>query len=177
MGVIEVSETVRVHMLLVSVAVLGGSLGGFANAIAEHIFEFLRLSGDNGWITNLHEHESFTAGHYMQHRIMWGAVWGLLFCAPLHKHIGSFWLRCGIFALIPTLWSLAWSIPHADSDAGFFSLGLGILTPLFVFFSYTTTWAVPAYLWVGLAGFGGTVDTSVRGGEPDVVADVDNLLP
>ena len=65
--------------------------------MAEHIFEFLRLSGDKGWITRLHEHDNDTALHYMQHRIMWGAFWGLVFCMPLHKRIGNFWLRCTAF--------------------------------------------------------------------------------
>ena len=55
-------------------------------------------------------------------------------------------------ALLPSLFALLWTIPTFDERAGFFSLGLGILTPLFVFFSYTVTWALPGYLWVGLSG-------------------------
>ena len=53
---------------------------------------------------------------------------------------------------MPTLFALLVTIPAMAPHAGLFGVGLGLLTPLFVLLSYWATWAVPAYLWVGLCG-------------------------
>lgn len=60
-------------------------------------------------------------------------------------------------AIIPTFFALLVTIPAMVPDAGLFGIGLGIFTPVFVLLSYWLTWAIPAYLWVGLCGMSPTL--------------------
>lgn len=176
MGRLSVKSSTQNTMIAVSVVCFGGAFGGFINALAEPVFEFFRIAGTNGFATHLHDPDADGAVAYASHRVVWGAIWGLMFLIPMHRKVANFWLRSLIFALIPTLFALLISIPAMTPHAGLFGIGLGIFTPLFVLISYWITWAVPAYLWVGLCGFGGNVDDDLETADASDLSP-QNLLP
>ena len=55
-------------------------------------------------------------------------------------------------ATAPTLYALVFAIPASNANAGFLGLGISWFTPVFALVSYSLTWSVPAYLWVGFCG-------------------------
>jgi hypothetical protein len=62
-------------------------------------------------------------------RIVWGGLWGFLFLLPMVR--GHWWLRGIILSLAPSAFQLLYVFPR-ETGEGFFGLGLGVLTPVFV---------------------------------------------
>jgi hypothetical protein len=86
--------------------------------------------------------------HYLYPRIVWGGLWGLVFCAPIWR--GGFWVgvfsRGILFSFLPTLFQLLFVFPMLQ-DKGMLGLTLGKLTPVFVCF-YNSVWGFCTGLWL-----------------------------
>jgi hypothetical protein len=87
---------------------------------------------------------------FLYPRLVWGGIWGLLFVLPVWR--GGFWLavfsRGILFSLAPTVFQLLYVFPSLMGK-GTMGLGLGKLTPLFVF-CYNAVWGLTAAFWVHL---------------------------
>lgn len=73
-------------------------------------------------------------------RLVWGGLWGLpYFFTIRYLHLRRRWVRKGLwFSLLPTLAQLLFFFPRF-TEAGWFGLGLGAATPLFVIL-YNLVW-------------------------------------
>lgn len=81
-------------------------------------------------------------------RLVWGGIWGFLLVLPLLR--GS-WVRRGLlFSLGPSLALLFIFFPW-KTPAGVGGLGLGALTPLFVFIA-NAVWGLVAAWWFTTVG-------------------------
>jgi hypothetical protein len=67
--------------------------------------------------------------NWLYPRIVWGGLSGFLFMLPLVR--GHWWLRGIILSLAPSAFQLLYVFPR-ETGEGFFGLGLGVLTPVFV---------------------------------------------
>jgi hypothetical protein len=81
-------------------------------------------------------------------RLVWGGLWGLLFCLPLWR--SGFWVgvfsRGVLFSLFPTMFQLFYVFPVLQGK-GTMGFALGRLTPVFVCF-YNAVWGFCAALWI-----------------------------
>jgi hypothetical protein len=88
---------------------------------------------------------------FLYPRIVWGGLWGLVFLLPIWSR--GFWVavfsRGVLFSLLPTIFQLFYVFPHLLGK-GVMGVGLGSLTPLFVFF-YNVVWGLSAGLWIYIA--------------------------
>lgn len=148
----EVPEKVQLHMQIVSVGMFAGFLGGIINVLLRPVFNVLHLSGAHGLL--FHAHLPFTAAE-LYHQAFWGALWGLMLCAPLHKYLRYFWARAFLFGVPPALIAMAVVVPRSVPHAGVLSLGLGWAAPLFIYFANSVGWSVPAYMWMTACGCAG----------------------
>ena len=111
-------------------------------------------------------------------KVFWGGLWGALFLLPLRKVVARWWVRALIYgmALRRTLCSLTPLVAsRAKGSApcgagcgpslvqvllvfplttpyGVGGMGLGALTPVFVFIFNTVGWSIPAYAYFRLNG-------------------------
>jgi hypothetical protein len=69
------------------------------------------------------------AADWLYPRIVWGGLWGFLFMLPLVR--GHWWLRGIILSLGPSAFQMLYVFPR-ETGEGYFGLGLGTLTPVFV---------------------------------------------
>ncbi|MGQ9748420.1 hypothetical protein [Desulfosoma sp.] len=84
-------------------------------------------------------------------RIVWGGLWGFLFLLPLLRGgflVGVF-SRGILWSLGPTAAQLLYFYPFVFHK-GWLGLGLGSLTPLFVF-AYNAVWGLCAAWWIWTA--------------------------
>lgn len=84
-------------------------------------------------------------------RIVWGGLWGFLFLLPLLRRgflVGVF-SRGILWSLGPTAAQLLYFFPFV-LHKGWLGLGLGSLTPLFVF-AYNAVWGLCAAWWIWMA--------------------------
>ncbi len=81
-------------------------------------------------------------------RVVWGGLWGFLFVLPVFSK--SIVRRGVVLSLGPTLFQLFVFYPHL-AGKGIMGLGLGALTPLFVFV-FNAVWGISTALWVRFAG-------------------------
>src|SRR5512144_2998242 len=70
------------------------------------------------------------AADWLYPRTVWGGLWGFLFMLPLVR--GYWWLRGIILSLGPSAFQMLYVFPR-ETGEGYFGLGLGALTPVFVF--------------------------------------------
>ena len=77
-------------------------------------------------------------------RIVWGGLWGFLFCLPYLK--GSYFLRGLLYGIPPTLVQLFIIFPFS-AGRGFMGFYLGWLTPVFVLI-FNAAWGVTTGLWL-----------------------------
>lgn len=71
--------------------------------------------------------------HWLYPHIVWGGLWGLLFCFGIFK--GGVIARSLVIAIIPTLVHLLIFFPYYE-NAGLAGMKLGFLTPFLMFFFY-----------------------------------------
>jgi hypothetical protein len=67
--------------------------------------------------------------NWLYPRIVWGSLWGFLFMLPMVR--GHWWLRGIVLSLAPSAFQLLYVFPR-QAGQGYFGLGLGALTPVFV---------------------------------------------
>ena len=81
-------------------------------------------------------------------QIVWGGLWGLVFAAPLWRSgfKDGVFSRGILFSLIPTFFQLLYVFPFQQGK-GMLGLGLGVLTPVFVFL-YNAVWGLCTALWL-----------------------------
>ncbi len=88
---------------------------------------------------------------FLYPRLVWGGLWGLAFLLPFWKK--GFWTAVfskGVFlSFLPTAFQLFYVFPFLQKK-GSMGVGLGSLTPLFVFF-YNAVWGFAAAWWVYVA--------------------------
>ena len=122
----------------VSLSFAAGSLGALANSVVLWIFGVVGINTALG----VSIAPTLTTG-FLYPRIVWGGLWGFLFLLPILPN--SISLRGLLFSLGPTLVQLLVVFPF-KAGKGFFGLGLGLLTPLFVVF-FNAVWGVVASYW------------------------------
>eukprot|EP01025_Chloroclados_australasicus_P006221 TRINITY_DN12020_c1_g2_i2.p1 TRINITY_DN12020_c1_g2~~TRINITY_DN12020_c1_g2_i2.p1 ORF type:complete len:340 (-),score=15.39 TRINITY_DN12020_c1_g2_i2:65-943(-) len=163
---VQVSRVMRLHLTIVSACVCAGGLGGVINVLLRPLWTLLHLAGSHGLLTSLRL--PFSAGE-IYHQAFWGALWGLIFLAPLHRTVKNFWLRSVIYGVAPTLVALIIVIPSNVHDAGVLCVNLGMGTPLLVLLANTVGWSLPAYAWMKLLGFAGGLEGGVSDDEPPLL--------
>src|SRR5512134_3471920 len=67
--------------------------------------------------------------NWLYPRIVWGGLWSFLFMLPIVR--GHWWLRGIVLSLAPSAFQMLYMFPR-ETGEGFFGLGLGALTPVFV---------------------------------------------
>ncbi|KAK9845421.1 hypothetical protein WJX81_006113 [Elliptochloris bilobata] len=86
-------------------------------------------------------------------KVAWGGVWGaFLFLIPLRKVVARWWVRALVYGCGPSLVQILVVFP-LTTPYGVGGVGLGALTPAFVFVFNTVGWSIPAYAYFRLHGF------------------------
>jgi len=88
---------------------------------------------------------------WLYQRLVWGALWGLLFLIPFQggrKRSTSVMVKGFLISLAPTLAQLLYFFPEAGQGLG--GLGLGVTVPAFVVI-FNAIWGWVAAGWVALA--------------------------
>jgi hypothetical protein len=116
-----------------------GCLGGLANSIAVWLFGVYGITKTLG--VNLSP--SLSAG-WLYPRIVWGGIWGLLFLLPLFRN--SITKRGLLLSLGPTIVQLFIVFPY-KTHQGMMGMGLGALTPIFVFV-FNGIWGMTVAIWI-----------------------------
>ena len=130
------------NLQLISVCFVGGCLGGLFNSL------FVWLSAVSGLnsLLEISINPNLTP-QWLYLRIVWGGLWGLLFCVPeFIQH--SAYKRAIFFMLIPALVQLLIVFP-IKLNKGFLGLELGLLTPLLVIIA-NFVWAYTTALWISI---------------------------
>jgi hypothetical protein len=126
-----------------SLVVAAGAVGALANSVA------LWAAGTSGLTHALGVRIAPSLSpEWLYPRIVWGALWGLLFLLPLASQR---WVAQGLaLSLFPTLVQLFVIFP-AHAGAGALGTGLGTLTPLVVL-AANAAWGLAASGWLHLTG-------------------------
>jgi len=131
----------RAHARQLSLVLAAGAVGALANSVA------LWAAGSSGLTHALGVRiaPSLTP-EWLYPRIVWGALWGLLFLLPLASQR---WVAQGLaLSLFPTLFQLFFVFP---SSVGVLGTGLGTLTPLVVL-AANAVWGLAAAGWLHTTG-------------------------
>lgn len=120
-----------------------GCLGGLANSAAAWVFGAYGITQAAG----VQLAPNLSAG-WLYPRLIWGGVWGLLFLLPAFRN--SPFKRGLLLSLGPTLIQLFVVFPY-EAKQGMLGMGLGALTPLFVFV-FNAVWGVVAAIWIRYVG-------------------------
>lgn len=116
-----------------------GCLGGLANSLAVWMFGLYGITKTLGVGIS----PALSTG-WLYQRIVWGGLWGLLFLLPLFRN--SIIKRGIVLSLGPTIVQLFVLFPY-KSHHGMMGMGLGALTPLFVFV-FNAIWGITAAIWI-----------------------------
>jgi hypothetical protein len=120
-----------------------GFLGGLANSLA------LWLLGAYGITASLGVRLApALSSAWLYPRLVWGGIWGFLFLLPLLR--SKPFKRGILVSLGPTLVQLFFVFPY-HTGHGTMGMGLGALTPIFVFV-LNALWGIVAALWLRLVG-------------------------
>lgn len=116
-----------------------GCLGGLANSAAVWSFGAYGITRALG----VRLAPNLSAG-WLYPRLIWGGLWGLLFLLPVLRN--SPIKRGLLLSLGPTLVQLFVVFPYGTNQ-GMMGMGLGALTPLFVFV-FNAVWGIVAAIWI-----------------------------
>ena len=122
-----------------TVVFAAGCLGGLTNSIAVWLFGLYGVTKTLG----VGIAPALSAG-WLYPRIVWGGLWGLLFLLPLFRN--SIFKRGLVLSLGPTIVQLFVVFPY-KAHHGMMGMGLGALTPLFVFV-FNAIWGVTVAIWM-----------------------------
>ena len=133
----------RANARQLSLVLAAGAVGALANSVA------LWAAGTSGLTHALGvQIAPALSAEWLYPRLVWGALWGLLFLLPLASQR---WVAQGLaLSLFPTLFQLFVIFPHR---AGLDVLGtkLGTLTPLVVV-AANALWGLAASAWLRITG-------------------------
>lgn len=116
-----------------------GCLGGLANSVTVWAFGAYGITRALG----VRLAPNLSAG-WLYPRLVWGGLWGLLFLLPVLR---SNPLKRGVLlSLGPTLVQLFVVFPYQGKE-GVLGMGLGALTPLFVFV-FNAVWGIVTAIWI-----------------------------
>ena len=116
-----------------------GCLGGLANSVAVWSFGAYGITRALG----VRLAPNLSAG-WLYPRLIWGGLWGLLFLLPVLRNSP---IKLGLLlSLGPTLVQLFVVFPYGTNQ-GMMGMGLGALTPLFVFV-FNAVWGIVAAIWI-----------------------------
>ena len=87
-------------------------------------------------------------GRYIYSRLVWGGLFGLLFCLPILS--GSVWKRGLVFGLVPAAVELLVVFPLLN-HAQVLGLNYGYTTPIFVVF-LDVIWGLTSAGWLKMIG-------------------------
>lgn len=132
----------RSTVIRLSVALAGGAVGALANSLAVWMFGAAGVTAALGASIA----PALTPG-WLYPRLVWGALWGLLFLLPLWK--GSVWKRGFVLSLGPTLAQLLYFFPRGGHAP--FGTDLGATVPLFVLL-FNAIWGWVAAAWAKKGG-------------------------
>jgi hypothetical protein len=117
------------NSVMMAVCFCAGMIGALANSLA------LWLAGDLGItaLAGVALAPDLTPA-WLYPRLVWGGLWGLLYFLTVGgRNARCHWVRKGLWiSLLPTLAQLLLVFPR-QTPYGLLGLGLGALTPLFVF--------------------------------------------
>lgn len=132
----------RAHARQLSLVLAAGAVGALANSAA------LWAAGSSGATHALGVRIApALTPEWLYPRIVWGALWGLLFLLPLASQR---WVAQGLaLSVFPTLVQLFVVFPRAGADA--LGLKLGTLTPLVVI-AANAVWGLAASAWLRATG-------------------------
>jgi hypothetical protein len=116
-----------------------GLLGGLASSVTVWSFDAYGITRALG----VRLDPNLSAGWFYQ-RLIWGGLWGLLFLLPVLRN--SPIKRGLLLSLGPTLVQLFVVFPY-EANQGMMGMGLGALTPLFVFV-FNAVWGIVAAIWI-----------------------------
>jgi hypothetical protein len=116
-----------------------GCLGGLASSVAVWSFDAYGIIRALG----VRLAPNLSAG-WLYPRLIWGGLWGLLFLLPVLRN--SPVKRGLLLSLGPTLVQLFVVFPYG-ANQGMMGMGLGALTPLFVFV-FNAVWGIVAAIWI-----------------------------
>ena len=88
---------------------------------------------------------------WIYQRMVWGALWGLLFLLPFFQAWAN-WRRGLVWGLLPALATMLIFNPFKD-QIGFFGLDLGAAMPVVVLV-FSLLWGAIAGWWLDLSEFG-----------------------
>lgn len=126
-----------------SVCFAAGSFGGLSNSL----FNWLcGTSGINAAL-GIALKPAFTP-EWLYVRLVWGGLWGLLFCLPLLKN-KSIYIRASILFLLPLLVQLFIVFPF-KLNKGYMGVDLGTLTPVLVILA-NLVWAYTTAYWIKMS--------------------------
>ncbi|KAK9818045.1 hypothetical protein WJX72_006237 [[Myrmecia] bisecta] len=133
------------HAALLSCAWTAGTIGGIINCLIAPLCGALHLTTALGVqiVPPLLKDDLYS-------KTFWGGLWGLLLLLPWRKLTKHWALQAFLLGCFPSLVQLFLVFP-LNTDAGAAGLGLGTLTPVFVFFFNTVGWSFPAFAWFALA--------------------------
>jgi len=126
-----------------SLVFASGCLGGLINSLAVWFLGERGITGALGVKIAPH-----LTAPWLYPRLIWGGIWGALFLLPLLRK--SVFGRGILFSLGPTFVQLFYIFPIL-AGKGLLGMGLGDLTPFFVFF-YNLLWGISAAAWLRSAG-------------------------
>jgi len=129
-------------MRILLIVFAAGALGALANSLAIWLF------GHFGITTTLGvDIAPALSAHWLYPRIVWGALWGLLFILPMLQ--SKMFVKGTVLSLFPTAIQLFVVFPIM-AHKGMAGLELGLLTPLCVLF-FNWVWGVVTALAIWLA--------------------------
>jgi hypothetical protein len=117
----------------------GGCLGGLASSVLVWSVGAYGITRALG----VRLAPNLSAG-WLYPRLVWGGLWGLLFLLPVFRN--SPLKRGLLLSLVPTLVQLFVVFPYG-ANQGMMGMGLGALTPLFVFL-FNAVWGIIAAIWI-----------------------------
>ena len=116
-----------------------GCLGGLANSVTVWAFGAYGITRALG----VRLAPNLSTG-WLYPRLIWGGLWGMLFLLPVLRN--SPIKRGLLLSLGPTLVQLFVVFPYG-ANQGMMGMGLGALTPLFVFV-FNAVWGIVAAIWI-----------------------------
>jgi len=125
----------RISLKLMALSFSAGCVGGLSNSVVVWLAGAVGITASLG----VSIAPAFTPD-WLYPRVVWGGLWGFLFILPLLKT--SPCVRGLTFSAGPTAVQLLIIFPYV-ANKGFFGLGLGTLTPVFVVI-FNAVWGLAA---------------------------------
>ncbi len=124
-----------------SIALVAGALGGLTNSVTLWVLGAAGVTAALGIAVT----PTFTPA-WLYPRLVWGALWGLLFLLPIGAR--RWWSKALLLSLAPSAVQLLIVFPFV-AGKGWLGLQLGMLTPLLVLV-VNGVWGLTAIAWISM---------------------------